>query len=99
MLWNKVLTLVAITETTNAYGEITETETRRKVACDVKSIRHSEFYEAYKNGLKPELEFDIRECEYNNEERIEYNGTKYSVIRTYTTDGEIIELVAQRDVI
>lgn len=62
------------------------------VLCNKKSVGRTEFYNASVAGMKPELIFIIHGFEYNNQEKVEYNGTEYDVIRTYQTDFDKIEL-------
>lgn len=63
----------------------------REVYANRKSIRQSEFYQAGNIGLKPELMFEVHNFEFNNDEKVRYNGKEYFIIRTYDK-GEIIEL-------
>ena len=75
-------------------GDIITDIEKRMVYGDKKSIRQSEFYQAQATGLRPELAFEIRSIEYDDEELIEYNEKTYQIIRTYDK-GEFIELVCQ----
>lgn len=98
MLWNQVLSLLAIAEGTDARGEITETETSRQVYADQQSVRQSEFYAAMTAGMKPEIMFVVRACDYQGEQALLHEGQCYKVIRTYSKDGETMELVCSRSV-
>ena len=63
---------------------------RRKVFCAIRSIGHSEFYEAYATDLRPELKFVLADYfEYSGETLLEYDGEIYRVIRTYRTGQEL----------
>jgi SPP1 family predicted phage head-tail adaptor len=95
MLFRDVIDLVSITRTVNDVGSYTETEVKKTVFADKKSIRQSEFYQAQATGLRPELMFVIRTIEYNNESKIVYNAKNYQVIRTHDKNGEFIELICQ----
>lgn len=75
-------------------GDIISTEKFTKVYANKKSIRQTEFYQAQATGLKPELAFEIHSIEYENQEILEYNLKKYTIIRTYDK-GEFIELICQ----
>jgi SPP1 family predicted phage head-tail adaptor len=71
-------------------------QTRRAVLCQVKSIGSNEFYNAATSGLKPVIEFIIHAYEYNGESKVEFEGTLYSIIRTYKRSFEEIELTCQK---
>ncbi len=95
MMWRDVIDLVAETTSENELGDIITVSTNRQVFANKKSIRQSEFYQAQATGLKPELMFEIRYMEYEEEKKIEYNNKLYSVIRTYTKNDETIELICE----
>lgn len=94
MRWSDVLYLLKEITTENDMGDIITDIEKRMVYGDKKSIRQSEFYQAQATGLRPELAFEIRSIEYDDEELIEYNEKTYQIIRTYDK-GEFIELVCQ----
>ena len=66
------------------------------VYCDLKSITRVEYYNAASQGIKPEIVFVIHKFEYNEEKEILFEGKKYKVIRTYSTNFEEIELTCER---
>lgn len=66
------------------------------VYCDLKSITRAEYYNAASQGIKPEIVFVIHKYEYNEEKEILFEGKKYKVIRTYSTNFEEIELTCER---
>ncbi len=98
MLWRDVATLVKVETTKDADGYTVETESRREVFVDAQSVRRSEFYAARQSGTAIAIVFLIRAADYERESRIEYKHpededvTTYSVVRSYTKAGEIIEL-------
>lgn len=92
-MWDSVVKLVNVTKTVDDAGDMAETETTSIVFCDELSVGQSEHYQAMANGLKPEIKLKVYRFEYRNEKKVEYNGTKYDVIRTYANDKETIELV------
>ena len=93
MLWRDVINLISVTTTVNSLGDAVDTQTLTQVFANKKSIRQSEFYQAMANGLRPEIMFEIRYSDYNSEDKISYNGYQYDIIRVYTKNDEIIELV------
>lgn len=98
MLFNQVITLVAVTETKNEYGDLKKKTTTKTVYADRQGVKRSEFYQAQTAGYKPEAVFIIRACEYSDEQQLTHNGTTYHIIRTYTADGELLELICSRGV-
>lgn len=89
-MWRDVIELGDLEEY-NEFGEVLERFVYRKVYANKKSVRQSEFYQSASVGLKPELMFEIRSIEFNNDEKVRYNGKEYTIIRTYDK-GETIEL-------
>ena len=96
MLFRDVITLVAVTISTNALGDIINTPTTKQVFANKKSVRQSEFYQAQANGLKAEVMFEIRAIDYSEEESLTFDSKDYKVIRTYSKNGETIELICTR---
>lgn len=95
MLWRDVIYLVGETFSDNGMGDAISTTTKRQVFANKKSIRQSEFYQAQANGLKPELMFEIRFIEYEDEQFIEYNGKPYTIIRQFSKNEETVELICE----
>lgn len=95
MLWRDVIDLITITTTQNNMGDNIETETSNQVFANKKSIRQSEFYQAQATGLRPEVMFEIKTINYNQETKLGYNDKTYNIIRVYDKNGEITELICQ----
>lgn len=90
---NDVIVLIA----KNVNGADVELK-KTQVFANKKSVRQSEFYAAYQVGLKPTLLFVVNACDYeyasteqNEPTEVEYEGKKYTVIRTYCP-GETVEI-------
>ena len=94
-MYDSVGYLISETETVNAYGDNITTPTERKVYVDEKSIRQSEFYQAQAVGLRPELMFEMRRDEYQDEPKFKYAGKTYDIIRTYEKNRDLIEIICQ----
>lgn len=92
MLYRDVVNLISTTEVEDSDGYLTSTETSTEVFANVKSVSRSEFYASYQVGINMTISFEIRACDYNNQKIIEYDGKRYSVQRTFTKNGEILEL-------
>lgn len=73
-----------------------EGDSRRIVFCALRSVGHTEFYEAHAIDYHPELKFVLADyLEYNGETIVEHEGTLYRVLRTYRT-GQELELTVGR---
>lgn len=92
-MWRDIIELIATTNSGNPIGDTVSTPTTKEVFANKKSIRQSEFYQAAANGLKPEIMFEIRAADYNEEKELEYEGKPYSIIRTYSASVEFVELI------
>lgn len=96
-LFNSILTLISLTVGTDEYGNITGAEEKRTdILCAPLSVTRTEFYSAAQAGLAPTHVFEINGFEYNGECLVEFNGIKYSVIRSYQTDYETVQLTCER---
>lgn len=90
-MWKDVIELGQQTETIVNF-EVSKTWEWREVYANKKSVRQSEAYQAAAIGLKPELMFEIQSGEYEQEERVSFNGKLYEITRVYDR-GEVTELV------
>jgi hypothetical protein len=70
--------------------------TPREVMANEKSVGSREFYQAAAVGMKPEVIIEMYKGEYGGEPKLTHNGTIYHVIRTYSRNGEKIELTCSR---
>lgn len=92
------LTLIGGEYTVDEYGNYTKTEKRKTVYCDLRSVTRSEFYSSAQAGLSPSDVFIINAFEYSGESEVELMGERFSVIRTYKTDEELIELTCEKKI-
>ena len=92
MLYRDVAQLISVTATEDSEGYDVVSEARTEVFVDVKSVRREEFYRSRQAGIDLTIAFDVRACDYDGQPRIEYNGKQYRIRRTYTRDGEMLEL-------
>lgn len=88
--------LVSVAYGTDSIGQHVAVETLRTVFCAVDSISRAEFYDAGRNGLKPELRITLFSPDYNGEEALILNKIRYGVVRTYQNRNETIELYVER---
>lgn len=96
MMWREIVELIELTAAPDGVGGWTETETVRTVFADQKSVRSTEFYQAHAVGLKPEIVLAIRHIDYNGESRVRWSGKVYDVLRTYSKNGEVLELTCAK---
>lgn len=94
LLFKDVINLVAVVNTVNDGGDTVQVETSRQVYANKKSIKQSEFYQAFSLGLKPEVTFEIHSFEYAEERKLTYNTKPYNIIRTFEK-GDFIELICE----
>ena len=98
-MWNNICYLGTLNKTTDDIGDVIETIAYDKeIFCCEKSIRASEFYQAQAVGMKPELTLEVMFSDYNKEKYIQYEDEEYTVLRTYKTSTERIELTVVRGV-
>lgn len=68
-----------------------------------KSVKRTEYYEALRSGIVPQMVFELRQEDYEQTEHIEngkkcyaskirYDGTVYDIVRSYKNDRSMIEL-------
>lgn len=83
---------------TDDYGNQVSVPVKRLAQATKKNIMMSEFYQAAQAGIRPEVEFIIHTFEYDGEQTVEYNGTRYSVIRLFERSYDELEIYLQRKV-
>lgn len=96
MTYDYELTLIGYETEYDEIGQEINVPVERKILCGIKSIGRNEFYAAAQAGLRPEITFIIHNYEYNGEKEVKFEGQKYKVIRTYSTDFEEMELVCEK---
>lgn len=69
---------------------------RKSVYAQMRSITRAEWFEAGRNGLKPDIEFVMSVLDYDGETLIDWNGSRYSVYRTYIGRNDSIELYCEK---
>lgn len=90
--------LIASSITQNSIGVETITETKTTIPIiRIEDVYAKEFYEANERGYRPSLRLRISTMNFNGEEELEYNGVRYSIIRTQDLVDELI-LVCERKV-
>ena len=93
---NDVIQLYTVTYEKDSCGVSVPTEVLSdSIMAEIKSAGASEWFEGGRNGLNPSATLIIRRVEYNGEETVLYDGTKYTVYRTYIR-GDLIELHCEK---
>ncbi|MBR2653964.1 MAG: hypothetical protein IKD59_05345 [Lachnospiraceae bacterium] len=87
--------LIADSYALNDYGVYVKTSQERKVFVSVSSISSTEWFEGSRNGLNPQYRFTMFSHDYQGEKVIEYNGTRYTIYRTFNRTVDKIELYAE----
>lgn len=96
---SEVMYLVSTNKYQDENGIWQTRETKRKVYVNVKSTSATEFHDAGRNGLNPDLVFTLFMYDYHDEIIIEYKNKRYSVYRTYIIQhhgNDFIELHTER---
>ena len=88
--------LITVTNGKDADGFPTETSSRETVFVRSKSATRTEFYDALRSGVHVKTVLEVRKEDFAlapNATRIEYDGNTYDIIRTYSPDKSMIELI------
>jgi len=95
-MYNNELELLREGYTEDELGNQIPSNVKRSILCKVNSIGRSEFYSAASSNLRPEIVFTIHKYEYENERKVIFEEQQYSVLRTYATGIEELELTCER---
>lgn len=95
-MYDHELTLISGGYKEDELGNQIPVENRVGILCKVESVGRNEFYNAATSDLKPELIFIVHKYEYGNQRKVEFEGLQYTVIRTYATGFEEVELTCER---
>jgi SPP1 family predicted phage head-tail adaptor len=87
--------LLIITSTKDELGQNVESETPVMSYCAKLSISRAEFSSAGSLGHKPQLLLVIDSDEYDNESRLEYDRTTYSIYKTFMRKDGLTELYCE----
>ena len=90
------ITLIGAAYAKDALKQFVVTLSRRTVLCTIGSITASEFFEAGRNGLRPQFRANVFAGDYQGETEAEYQGIAYSIYRTYCPKDDTVELYLER---
>jgi SPP1 family predicted phage head-tail adaptor len=89
------LTLRTVTKTL-ANGAYTTTHSDKEVWADRRSVKRQEFYSALAAGRSADIVFAVNADDYKNQTVVVYGGLVYSVMRSYQTSPDEVELTCTR---
>lgn len=90
------ITLIGTAYSKDALKQFIATPSRRTVLCTIGSITASEFFEAGRNGLRPQFRANVFVGDYQGEVEAEYQGLTYGIYRTYCPKDDTVELYLER---
>ena len=92
---NCVIDLIVTAYTKDTLGQYTYASTKRTVFAKCTSVSQTEWFEGGRIGLNPQYRFTLFAGDYAGEKELEYNGTRYTIYRTYYASGDIVELYTE----
>lgn len=82
MRHKEIIHLISFKQDQDDLGNVVNKETERKVYANEFAVSSSEFYNAGVSDMKPSKSFRIHTFEYQGEEVLRHESTRYKVIRT-----------------
>lgn len=90
-----VCELLSITTIKDDIGNMIKTEKPFMCFCSKMSITRAEFNAAGSLGLKPDMMLVVDGDAYDNEKYLLYQGTKYSIYKSYQRADNFMELYCE----
>lgn len=96
-MWRDICKLGTVKEVENSLGELVSDIFYREdyIFCNEKSVTMTEFYQAATTDYKPSIVLEVKICDYDGQRFIFYEGKEYTIIRSYKTSSEDIEIVLE----
>ncbi|MCQ9211655.1 MULTISPECIES: phage head closure protein [unclassified Streptococcus] len=95
-MWNDAVTLICRKQVgVDSLKQPLFEEMQTFVLCNIRSVSRSEFYQASKTDNRPSLVIEMHKYEYDNQPIVLVEGKRYKVLKTYSTDFEMIELTLE----
>lgn len=82
-----IISLISATQSTDTIGQVVDAGTPTNVFARISSIDRTEWYNAGKNKMNPQMRATVKSFEYSGEREVEIDGIKYGVYRTYDVPG------------
>jgi len=86
------LVLVDTVTSVNSVGIPVLTETKTTVWADKLSVKRAEHYAANAAGIRVDIVFSVNADDYTGQTEVEWNSTKYNVVRSYAVGRGRVEL-------
>lgn len=86
------LVLVDTVTSVNSVGIPVLTETKTTVWADKLSAKRTEYYAANAAGIRVDIVFSVNADDYTGQTEVEWNSTKYNVVRSYAVGRGRVEL-------
>lgn len=88
--------LISKVFSTDSYGNEVATESLIEVPIiRIESIYANEFYRGNQAGFKPSKRIVISSLNYSNQDELEYNSTRYTIIRTEEANNDELILILE----
>lgn len=100
MEYTEIIYLVSKVLEEDEIGNVkTSSFTLTKRYAKKQSVRTNEYYSAVETGLTPSVEFVMKRIDYDGQQELNWNNTRYSVIRTVDPKNKFdIVLVCARKI-
>ena len=95
MYYSDRLTLRTVTKTL-ANGAYATTYSDKEVWADRRSVKRQEFYSALAAGRSADVVFGVHADDYTGQTEVIFGGKNYSVMRSYQTTPDEVELTCTR---
>lgn len=92
MRMDEQLVLVDTVTSVNSVGIPVLTETKTTVWADKLSAKRAEHYAANASGIRVDIVFSVNADDYSGQTEVEWNSTKYNVVRSYAVGRGRVEL-------
>lgn len=92
MRMDEQLVLIDTETTVNDVGIPVLTEFKTTVWADKLSAKRAEHYAANAAGIRVDIVFRVNADDYTGQTEVEWNGTKYNVVRSYAVGRGRVEL-------
>jgi SPP1 family predicted phage head-tail adaptor len=95
VLGKDVINLISVITGENEMGDTIEVVTKKQIFANKLSYRNKAFYQAMANGLKPQFTFEIKEIDYENQPKLEYENVTYRIIDVSPLKNENVGLICE----
>lgn len=94
--FSDVCELITFERVEDADGYETETEVKTEVFCSVtKGVTRNEFYKAHQANFQLSITIEVWEDDFNDAERLLFEGKQYKIIRPFPSGHGTIEMVCE----